>query len=171
MRYLNIFSTRCKILSVEEKRKVNLSIYKNNYILINQILENHLYMRTSFLLQVSTAEGQEDFQVGKKIPRKSFLRRINKRTYDRQTYKRKDNGESNDINQNDALVLKYQYFCHLLTFVIVLIPETVSSSVGNWYIRMPLLTNSLIIFFLNSCSSVLEMLSALPITGIMFTYE
>lgn len=50
-----------------------------------------------------------------------------------------------------------------------LISLTASSSVGNWYICTPLLTSSLMILILNLCSSLLEIVSALAIMGMMLT--
>lgn len=47
---------------------------------------------------------------------------------------------------------------------------TASSSVGNWYIWTPLLTSSLMIFILNLWSSLLEIVSALAMMGIMLTW-
>lgn len=58
-----------------------------------------------------------------------------------------------------------------LTFIVVLTLATVSSSSGNWYIWTPLLTSSLMILILNLCSSLLLMVSALAITGMIFTYR
>lgn len=59
---------------------------------------------------------------------------------------------------------------HGLTFMEALISLTASSSVGNWYIWTPLLTSSLMILILNLCSSLLEIVSALAMMGIMLTY-
>lgn len=56
-----------------------------------------------------------------------------------------------------------------LTFMEALISLTASSSVGNWYIWTPLLTSSLMILILNLCSSLLEIVSALAIMGMMLT--
>lgn len=58
-----------------------------------------------------------------------------------------------------------------LTFIVVLTLATVSSSSGNWYIWTPLLTSSLMILILNLCSSLLLIVSALAITGMIFTYK
>lgn len=58
-----------------------------------------------------------------------------------------------------------------LTFIVVLTLATVSSSSGNWYIWTPLLTSSLMILILNLCSSLLLIVSALAITGMIFTYR
>lgn len=57
-----------------------------------------------------------------------------------------------------------------LTFIKELVWAVVSSSIGNWSISMPLLTNSLIILLLNIRKSFLDIVSALAISGIMLTY-